>query len=101
MPNGVVKWFSRDKGFGFIVPEGAEVETKDVFVHHSGILMQGYRVLETGQRVAYKVKEAENGPMAYDVVVELNKSGEQRVCPTCHQVIVPAPTPAQETPKEE
>ena len=88
MPNGVVKWFSREKGFGFIVPEGATPE-KDVFVHHSGILMQGYRFLETGQRVTYKQKDSAHGPMAYDVIVQQEKEGEKRVCPTCHQVIEP------------
>ncbi len=86
MPNGVVKWFSREKGYGFIVPEGSDGSAKDVFIHHSGILMKGYRFLETGQRVTYKEKASDNGPMAYDVIIQENE-GEKRVCPTCHQEI--------------
>jgi len=87
MPSGVVKWFSREKGYGFIVPEG-NTGQKDVFVHHSGILMTGYRFLETGQRVSFKAKESDDGPMAYDVIVQQEQAGERRVCPTCHQEIV-------------
>lgn len=87
MPIGVVKWFSREKGYGFIVPEGVDAATKDVFVHHSVILMTGYRFLETGQRVTYKVKDAEDGPMAFDVIIQATAPGEKRVCPTCHQEI--------------
>lgn len=95
MPSGVVKWFSREKGFGFIMPDGGDQVQKDVFVHHSGILMQGYRFLETGQRVTFKHKVADNGPMAYDVIVE-QQNGKPRVCPTCHQQIVPVPPTEEE-----
>jgi cold shock protein len=91
MPNGVVKWFSREKGFGFIVPEGGDPTKKDIFIHHSGILMQGYRFLETGQRVTYKEREGDGGPMAFDVIATQD-NGKKRVCPTCHQQIVPPPT---------
>lgn len=89
MPTGVVKWFSREKGYGFIVPDGGDPTKKDIFVHHSGILMQGYRYLETGQRVTFKEKDAEDGPMAYDVILSVD--GKPRVCPTCHQQIVLQP----------
>jgi len=94
MPNGVVKWFSKEKGYGFIVPEG-DAPGKDVFVHHSSILMKGYRILETGQRVTYKEKDdAQKGPMAFDVIIVGEESGESRVCPTCHQVVQASPKEA-------
>lgn len=96
MPTGVVKWFSREKGYGFIVPDDGGA-TKDIFVHHSCILMQGYRVLETGQRVTYKEKSTDNGPMAYDVIIGQETAGQKRICPTCHQEIEPAPAEPRET----
>ena len=49
MPTGVVKWFSDDKGFGFITPDEGG---KDLFVHHSGIVADGYRSLAEGARVS-------------------------------------------------
>jgi cold shock protein len=50
MPTGTVKWFSDDKGFGFITPDEPG---KDLFVHHSGITAEGYRSLPEGARVSY------------------------------------------------
>ena len=49
MAQGTVKWFSNEKGFGFIEREGGE----DVFVHHTAIAMEGYRSLTEGQRVEF------------------------------------------------
>lgn len=48
---GTVKWFSAQRGFGFILREGA----KDLFVHHSAILMDGFRKLDDGQKVEFEV----------------------------------------------
>jgi cold shock protein len=64
MPEGTVKWFNADKGFGFIAPEdGGE----DLFVHFSAIQMQGYKSLEEGQRVSFEVGQGQKGPQATDV----------------------------------
>jgi CspA family cold shock protein len=64
MPEGTVKWFNGDKGFGFIAPEeGGD----DLFVHFSEIQAQGYKTLEDGQRVSYEVGEGRKGPQAQQV----------------------------------
>ena len=61
---GEVKWFSRQKGYGFIRPEDGE----DVFVHHSGIRGIGFKNLEEGERVEFIVQTSPKGPHATDVV---------------------------------
>ena len=63
MPEGTVKWFSNEKGFGFIEREGGE----DVFVHFSEISQDGYKTLEQGQRVAFEVQEGPKGLQASEV----------------------------------
>ena len=59
-----MKWFSNEKGFGFIAREGGE---DDVFVHHSKITMEGYRSLTEGQRVEFDVEEGPKGLQATNV----------------------------------
>ena len=66
MPEGVVKWFSAEKGYGFITPDEGG---KDLFVHFSEIRGSGFRSLEEGQRVAFEAKEGDKGPQASDVAV--------------------------------
>lgn len=61
--NGRVKWFSSEKGYGFIEREGAE----DVFVHHSEISMEGFRTLDAGEPVEFEVMADDRGPKAHDV----------------------------------
>ncbi len=64
MAEGSVKWFNENKGFGFINVDGQE---KDVFVHHSGITMQGFRTLTEGQRVSFDIEQGPKGPSAVNV----------------------------------
>lgn len=63
MAEGTVKWFSNEKGYGFIAREGGE----DVFVHHSAIEMEGYRSLNEGQRVEFEVVQGQKGLQAANV----------------------------------
>jgi len=64
MVKGKVKWFSNQKGYGFITPE----DGKDVFVHHTAIQGEGYKSLEEGQEVEFEVKEGPKGEQAANVV---------------------------------
>ncbi len=63
MSEGVVKWFSEKKGYGFIEQEGGQ----DIFVHHSSINMPGFKTLAEGDRVSFDVEENERGPVAKNV----------------------------------
>ena len=64
--SGTVKWFNDDKGFGFIERE----DGKDVFVHHSAIVAEGFRTLKEGQKVTMEVTEGQKGPQAENVMPE-------------------------------
>jgi CspA family cold shock protein len=64
MPTGTVKWFSDDKGFGFITPDDGD---KDLFVHHTGINGEGYRSLQEGSKVSYDAEQGDKGPKAVNV----------------------------------
>ena len=63
MAQGTVKWFSNEKGFGFIEREGGD----DVFVHFSAITMEGYKSLAEGQRVEFEVVDGPKGAQASNV----------------------------------
>ncbi len=63
MANGIVKWFSDRKGFGFIEHE----DGSDVFVHHSAINSSGFRTLSEGDRVTFDVEQGPKGPAAANV----------------------------------
>jgi CspA family cold shock protein len=63
LPNGVVKWVSNRKGYGFIEQE----EGDDIFVHHSAINMAGFRTLSEGDRVSFEIEVGERGPAAKNV----------------------------------
>jgi CspA family cold shock protein len=64
MAQGTVKWFSAEKGFGFIAQEDGG---DDVFVHFSAIQSQGYKSLEENQRVEFEVTQGPKGPQAENV----------------------------------
>jgi CspA family cold shock protein len=64
MPTGTVKWFSDEKGFGFITPDEG---SKDLFVHHTSIDSDGYRSLAEGSRVEYESEAGDKGPKAVKV----------------------------------
>lgn len=63
MNNGTVKWFNNQKGYGFISDEAGN----DVFVHFSGLNMDGFKTLEEGSAVAFDVIEGNKGPQAVNV----------------------------------
>ena len=64
MPQGTVKWFNAEKGFGFISVDGGG---PDVFVHFSAIQTSGYRSLDENQRVEFDVTQGQKGPQAENV----------------------------------
>ena len=64
MGTGTVKWFSAEKGFGFITPDGGG---RDLFVHFSGINGDGYRSLSEGAKVSFEEENGDKGPKAINV----------------------------------
>lgn len=66
MENGTVKWFSDEKGYGFIEYN----ETEDIFVHFTGIVNEdGFKSLTGGQLVSFEILEGNRGPQATNVIV--------------------------------
>jgi cold shock protein len=63
LAQGTVKWFSNEKGYGFITREGGD----DVFVHHTAIQSEGYRSLTEGQKVEFEVVQGDKGLQASNV----------------------------------
>lgn len=63
MPQGKVKWFNAEKGFGFIEVEGQD----DVFVHFSAIQGDGFKTLDEGQSVSFEIETGNRGPQAVNV----------------------------------
>ena len=63
MTKGTVKWFNNQKGYGFI----SDTEGNDVFVHYTGLNMEGFKTLEEGQEVEFEVVNGTKGPQAINV----------------------------------
>lgn len=63
MSRGTVKWFNNQKGYGFLSDE----QGNDVFVHYSGLAMDGYKTLEEGAEVEFEVVDGAKGPQATNV----------------------------------
>jgi len=63
MTNGTVKWFNDRKGFGFIEQQNGP----DVFVHHSGIVSNGFKSLDEGDQVTFDIEQGTKGPSAINV----------------------------------
>ncbi len=66
MPTGTVKWFSDEKGYGFITPDD---QGKDLFVHFSAITGSGFRTLAEGAKVSYEPEQGPKGPNAANVQI--------------------------------
>lgn len=63
MATGKVKWFNNQKGYGFICDE----EGKDIFVHYTGLNMEGFRTVKEGEEVEFEIIDGEKGPQAVNV----------------------------------
>ena len=65
MAQGTIKWFSDEKGYGFVTPEGG---AKDVFVHFSALKAEGFKSLREGERVSFDIVAGPKGEQAANVV---------------------------------
>jgi CspA family cold shock protein len=67
---GKVKWFSKERGFGFIVPDGVAAgdKAREVFVHHTAIVSKGWKLLDEGERVEFQTVPGAKGPKAQSVI---------------------------------
>jgi CspA family cold shock protein len=72
MPQGTVKWFNSEKGYGFITPDDG---SEDLFVHHTGIAGSGFKSLEEGERVTYDAVQGRRGMQAENVSKGPSSSG--------------------------
>ena len=74
MATGTVKWFSDEKGYGFIAGE----DGKDLFIHYTGIADGGFRTLPEGAKVEFEVREGRKGLEAFNVIVISQPKAPQR-----------------------
>jgi len=75
MPQGTVKWFNTDKGYGFITPDDGR---EDLFVHHTAIIGSGFKSLEEGEIVSYEVTQGRKGMQATNVSRGSNNGPDSR-----------------------
>jgi CspA family cold shock protein len=75
MPQGTVKWFNTEKGYGFISPDDG---SEDVFVHHTGIAGGGFKSLDEGEKVTYEVVRGRRGMQAENVSKATGGRGFER-----------------------
>lgn len=78
LATGTVKWFNKNKGYGFIRSDGE----RDIFVHFSSIKGKGYRVLEQGDEVLFELVQTPKGPQAFNVKRVSNGGPEEPVSPS-------------------
>jgi len=81
MPTGTVKFFSKEKGYGFIRQAGV---VEDIFFHHTSIKMEGFRTIENGATVQFQIKQGPKGMLAVDVLPMISENGHPR-CHACGQ----------------
>ena len=77
MATGKVKWFSNQKGYGFITPDSSSDSAKDVFVHFSVIQGDGYKSLDEGEVVEFEITQGPKGEQAVNVVRVNPKSNQK------------------------
>ena len=65
---GEVKWFSNERGYGFVTRD--DIENEEYFVHFSSIDMEGFKTLKAGQKVSFVLKKEEKGMQAKEVLIE-------------------------------
>jgi len=65
VPDGIVKWFSNKKGYGFI----EQNDGPDVFVHYTGIKSDGFKSLNEGDKVTFEIEDGDKGPAAVNVTI--------------------------------
>jgi CspA family cold shock protein len=86
MLNGKVKWFSDDKGYGFIEVAGR----KDLFVHFSAIQKEGYKTLADGEAVLFEIEDGDKGPQAAQVISDTQTTSETQTTADMQAVAEPA-----------
>ena len=69
---GEIRWFNNKKGYGFIQNKA---DGKDIFVHYSAVVMDGYKTLKTNDKVSFDIVQGEKGPQASNVVVVESAAG--------------------------
>ena len=96
--SGRVKWFSNDRGFGFIEPDNGE---RELLAHHQNIIMEGYKTLKCFQRVTYEVEHGENGRHAINIIpgetLKSLKRGDSSAQPTATEPTATEPASKTDT----